>query len=81
MTQLRAIYALAAEDAVRICPHRGAEMWGLHAIAALDPVPLAESGRPWMTWLQGQPPIEDGYIAVPDRAGFGVAPVADLLGF
>lgn len=81
MTHLRAIYALAAEAGVRVCPHRGAEVWGLHAIAALDPQPLAESGRPWITWLRGQPPITGGEIEVPDRPGFGVEPAPDLLGF
>ncbi|MGH2588741.1 MAG: mandelate racemase/muconate lactonizing enzyme family protein [Dehalococcoidia bacterium] len=80
MTQLRAIYEMAAEEGIRVCPHRGAEVWGLHAIAALDPAPLAESGRPWITWLQGQSPIEDGFITLPDRPGFGVEPAADLLG-
>jgi L-alanine-DL-glutamate epimerase-like enolase superfamily enzyme len=72
LTQLRAIYALAAASGVRVVPHRGSEVWALHAIAALDPQPLAESGRPWMTWVRGQPPIAGGEIAVPDRPGFGV---------
>jgi L-rhamnonate dehydratase len=72
MTQLRAIYALAAETGVRVVPHRGSEVWALHAIAALDSQPLAESGRPWMTWVRGQPEIAGGEIEVPDRPGFGV---------
>jgi len=72
LTQLRAIYALAAEAGVRVVPHRGGEVWALHAIAALDPQPLAESGRPWMTWVRGQPEIAGGEIEVPDRPGFGV---------
>lgn len=80
MTQLRAIYALAAQEGVRVVPHRGAEVWGLHALAALDPQPLAESGRPWITWLRGQPPIVDGHIEVPDRPGFGVEVAPDLIG-
>jgi L-rhamnonate dehydratase len=79
MTQMRAIYALAAQHAVRVCPHRGAEVWGLHAIAALDAQPLAESPRPWITWLRGQPPILDGFIELPDRPGFGVDVAPDLL--
>ena len=61
----------AAEAGLRICPHRGAELWGLHALAALDPDPLAETGRPWMTWVAGQPPVRDGVIELPDRPGFG----------
>ena len=73
LTQLRAIFALAAEEGVRVVPHRGSEVWALHAIAALSPAPLAESGRPWMTWVRGQPRIERGEIAVPEAPGFGVA--------
>jgi L-alanine-DL-glutamate epimerase-like enolase superfamily enzyme len=72
LTQLRAIFALAAEHEVWVVPHRGSEIWSLHAIAALSPQPLAESGRPWMTWVQGQPQIVGGEIEVPDRPGFGV---------
>jgi L-rhamnonate dehydratase len=71
MTELVKIYRVAKEHGVRVCPHRGAELWGLHAIAALDPQPLAESGRPWMTWVGGQPPIKDGIIAAPSGPGFG----------
>jgi L-rhamnonate dehydratase len=79
MTQMRAIYTLAADRGVRVCPHRGAEVWGLHAIAALDAQPLAESPRPWITWLRGHPPIVDGFIELPDRPGFGVDVAPDLL--
>lgn len=72
MTELVKIYALADRAKLRVCPHRGAEPWGLHAIAALDPHPLAESGRPWMTWVGGQPPIVNGSICLGDAPGFGV---------
>lgn len=72
MTQLVEIYRIAGERGVRVCPHRGAEIWSLPALAALDPQPLAESGRPWMTWVGGQPPIRDGWIEVPNGPGFGV---------
>ena len=78
MTQLKAIYALSQQEGTRVIPHRGGEVWSLHAIAALDPEPLAESGRPWMTWIEGQPPIVDGHIEVPDRPGFGVTPSAQV---
>jgi len=71
MTELVKIYARANAAGLRVCPHRGAEVWGLHAIAALDSNPLAESGRPWMTWVQGQPPIRDGFIRLGDAPGFG----------
>jgi L-rhamnonate dehydratase len=72
MTELVKIYRRAASAGLRVCPHRGAEVWGLHAIAALDSRPLAESGRPWMTWVGGQPPIIDGEITLGDATGFGV---------
>ena len=72
MTELVKIYRMAAEHGVEVCPHRGGEPWGLHAIAALDPDPLAESGRPWMSWVLGAPEIEDGYFALSERPGFGV---------
>jgi len=71
MTELIKIYRFAQSHGVRVCPHRGAELWGLHAIAALDPQPLAESGRPWMTWVGGQPAIHNGRIAAPSEPGFG----------
>ncbi|HEV8311284.1 MAG TPA: enolase C-terminal domain-like protein [Methylomirabilota bacterium] len=72
MTQLRKIFVLAAERGVWVVPHRGAEVWGLHAIAALSPQPLAESGRPWITWLRGAPAVERGVIRPTDAPGFGV---------
>jgi L-rhamnonate dehydratase len=72
MTEMVKIYEMAHNAGVRVCPHRGAELWGLHAIAALDEAPLAESGRPWMTWVGGQPAIEDGGIRLGDAPGFGV---------
>ena len=72
MTELVKIYEMANKAGVRVCPHRGGELWGLHAICALDPNPLAESGRPWMTWVKGQPEIIKGMITLPEAPGFGV---------
>ncbi|MGE3807797.1 MAG: mandelate racemase/muconate lactonizing enzyme family protein [Gemmataceae bacterium] len=72
MTEMVKIYALARQAGLRVCPHRGAEIWGLHALAGLDPDPLAESGRPWMTWVGGQPDIVDGFITLGAEPGFGV---------
>ena len=72
LTQLISIYELAAHYGYRVCPHRGSEVWALHAISALDPDPLAESGRPWMDWVQGQPLIVNGMIELSDAPGFGV---------
>lgn len=72
LTELVKIYRSALDHGVRVCPHRGAEAWGLHAIAALDPQPLAESGRPWMTWVHAQPPVVNGMITLSDAPGFGI---------
>jgi L-rhamnonate dehydratase len=72
MTELVKIYDRANRAGLRVCPHRGAEVWALHALAALDPDPLAESGRPWMTWVGGQPPVRDGCIRLTSAPGFGV---------
>lgn len=72
MTELVKIYHAAQSAGLRVCPHRGAEVWALHAIAALDANPLAESGRPWMTWVGNQPLIEHAHITLPDTPGFGV---------
>jgi L-rhamnonate dehydratase len=72
LTELVKIYRLARQAGLRVCPHRGAEVWALHALAALDPEPLAESGRPWMTWVGGQPPVRDGCLRLTDAPGFGV---------
>jgi L-rhamnonate dehydratase len=72
MTELVKIYRLAQQHGVRVCPHRGAETWGLHAIAALDPEPLAETGRPWLTWVHDQPAGDAGFVRLNDAPGFGV---------
>jgi L-rhamnonate dehydratase len=72
LTALREIFRLGAEAGLWVVPHRGAEVWGLHAIAALSPRPLAESGRPWVTWLRGGPPVADGAVRLGDAPGFGV---------
>ena len=66
------IYQMANAAGLEVCPHRGAELWGLHAIAGLSKNPLAESGRPWMTWVGGQPPIENARITLTEAPGFGV---------
>jgi L-rhamnonate dehydratase len=72
LTALRQIFRLGAESGLRVVPHRGGEVWGLHAIAALSRAPLAESRRPWVTWLRGEPRIEHGVIRPTDAPGFGV---------
>ncbi|QDV51911.1 mandelate racemase/muconate lactonizing enzyme family protein [Gimesia fumaroli] len=72
LTELIKIYTMANKAGLRVCPHRGCEIWALHAIAALDPDPLAETGRPWMTWVAGQPEVKEGTIELSDRPGFGL---------
>jgi L-rhamnonate dehydratase len=72
LTVLQAVYKMAHQAGLRVIPHRGCEVWGLHAIAALDPQPLAESARPWMSWVEGQPQIINGQIRLPESPGFGV---------
>ena len=72
LTVLREVFRLGAESDLWVVPHRGAEVWGLHAIAALSPAPLAESGRPWVTWLRGEPRVERGTVRPTDAPGFGV---------
>ncbi len=72
LSELIRIYEMASDNPVRVCPHRGSELWSLPVLAALDPDPLAESGRRWMTWVEGQPPIVDGWIEVSDSPGLGL---------
>lgn len=72
LTELVKIYQLAQQANIRVVPHRGAEPFALHAIAALDNQPLAESGRPWITWLKGQPQMIEGKVTLSTAPGFGV---------
>lgn len=72
LSELIKIYEMAQRAGLQVVPHRGAELWGLHAVAALSAQPLAESGRPWMDWVLGQPEIDNGQILIPDRPGWGV---------
>ena len=72
LTPLLKIIDLAQSAGVPIIPHRGAELWSLHAIAAVIDNPLAESARPWMHWVGGQPEIKHGRIRPPDQPGLGV---------
>ncbi|MDP7254009.1 MAG: mandelate racemase/muconate lactonizing enzyme family protein [Planctomycetota bacterium] len=72
LTEVLRIYELVKGTDIRICQHRGSEVWGLHAIAAEEEHPLAESGRPWMHFVKGQPKISNGLICLPEKPGFGV---------
>jgi L-rhamnonate dehydratase len=85
LTALLAIYRLGRRHGIRVCPHRGSEVWSLHAMVALEQGPraatsaalvgpgLAESGRPWMEWV-GCVSLDGGKarLACPESAGFGV---------
>ncbi|MAR11109.1 MAG: hypothetical protein CL681_14275 [Blastopirellula sp.] len=73
MTTLVEIYRMAKELGVRVVPHRGAEGYAVHAIAALDQQPLAESPRTWFQCLSGFPALHSGTVRVPTGAGFGLA--------
>jgi L-alanine-DL-glutamate epimerase-like enolase superfamily enzyme len=72
MTTLIEIYRMAQVAGLRVCPHRGSESYAIHAIAALDPRPLAESPRDWFGCLENAAEIIDGMVRVPDRPGFGL---------
>ena len=71
LTELVKIYQLAQKHGVDVRPHRGAEPWSLHGIVALDPKPLAESGRPWMEWVGGSS-LAEGKARLDVGPGFGV---------
>jgi L-rhamnonate dehydratase len=72
LTTLRQVFRLGGDAGLWVVPHRGAEVWALHAIAALSPAPLAEGRRPWITWLRGEPPVAGGVVRPTDAPGFGV---------
>ena len=72
LTTLVEVYRLAQAAGLRVCPHRGSEPYALHAIAALDNHPLAESPRTWFDCLQGAPQIENGVVRLREAAGFGI---------
>jgi len=73
MTTVADVYRFGLEAKLRVIPHRGSEPFALHAIAALDPQPLAESPRSWFNCLAGAPKIENGVIRLNDAPGFGVS--------
>lgn len=71
------IIDLARDSGIPVSPHRGAEVWGLHLIAASDWADFAEyhsdhirSPRD-VLWLD-EPEPEDGFVAPLDQPGFGV---------
>jgi L-rhamnonate dehydratase len=84
MTAARRIVELAARHAVPVVPHRGGEVWGLHLIAAGACEDLAElvlGGREDerdRVWL-GEPKPVEGYLELPEGAGFGVRVNEEIL--
>ena len=78
------ILGLAEDAGVRVVPHRGGEIWGLHFIAATDCDNLAETHPDrWVgprdeLWLD-EPRAVDGHIAPLDRPGFGVVLNEEML--
>lgn len=72
LTTVIEIYRMAQTAKVQVCLHRGCEPFALHALAALENPPLAESPRTWFNCLKGAPPIEHGQIRLGEGPGFGV---------
>ena len=73
LTTLVQIYEMAKQNGLTVCPHRGSEPYALHAIAAIDPNPLAESPRSWFNCLAGYPQAVNGLVQLNDNCGFGVS--------
>ena len=72
MTVMKQVFELGQANGAWVVPHRGCEVWGLHTLFALSDRPLAETGRPWVTWVRGEPVVRDGWIEPPTGPGFGV---------
>ena len=73
LTTVIEVYRLAKAAGIKVCLHRGCEPFALHALAALDPQPLAESPRTWFNCLRGAPQIQNGVIRLSDAPGFGIS--------
>jgi L-rhamnonate dehydratase len=84
VTALLRIIALADRTGYRVCPHRGAEPWGLHVIVASTCMSFAEynpgrrGARGERAWI-GEPIPEEGQIAPSEEPGFGLEPNATML--
>lgn len=73
LTTVVEVYRMAKAAGIQVCLHRGCEPYGLHALAALDDRPLAESPRTWFKCLKGAPEMKQGTIQLSDAPGFGVS--------
>ena len=84
ITAMQRILELAVRPGVRVIPHRGGEVWGLHVIAATacaDRAELVMGNRDAQSpplWLDAPQP-DRGYISVADAPGFGVQPNATMI--
>jgi L-rhamnonate dehydratase len=72
LTTVVDVYRLAKAAGLKVILHRGCEPFALHALAALDPQPLAESPRTWFNPFTGAPQIQNGVIRLNDKPGFGI---------
>ena len=78
------IIDLARDAGIPVSPHRGAEVWGLHLIAASDWADFAECHSDHIRsprdelWLNEPEPV-DGYIAPSDEPVFGVTLNEEML--
>ena len=78
------IINLARDAGIPVSPHRGAEVWGLHLIAASEWADFAECHSDHIRfprdvlWLD-EPEPQDGYIMPSDAPGFGVTLNEELL--
>ena len=78
------IIDLARDAGIPVSPHRGAEVWGLHLIAASDWADFAECHSdhirsPRDELWRNEPEPVDGYIVPPDDPGFGVTLNEEML--
>ena len=76
---------LASRHGIKVIPHRGGEVWGLHLIAAsqhcedLAELVLGSRGSQTQQIWHGQPELNNGKLEIRDEPGFGVAPNEELL--
>ncbi len=84
LTAALRVVELAERTGVKVTPHRGGEVWGLHLVAATGCEDLAETHPDrWredaaVLWMD-EPRAVDGRIAPADRPGFGVTLNEEML--
>lgn len=71
---------LASKHGIKVIPHRGGEVWGLHLIAAsqhcedLAELVMGTRGSQTQQIWNGQPELNRGKLEIRDEPGFGVSP-------